>query len=321
MFFKRLLAGLLAATFGMAMAQDFPSKAVKLVNPYPPGGPIDTFARAMAVKLAEKWKQPVVVENRPGASEMIGAQSVATSAPDGHTILLSTEQALTLNPYLYKKMPLDPFNDLAPVTQILNVPYAFLVPSDSPVRTLGDFVQRAKANPGKTTFATGGVLGVTQFAFVDLASAENLDVLVVPFSGLGTVLPELLAGRVDSTFGGIAPITQHVASGKLRALAVGGGTRSKALPDVPTFRELGYKDVNAGFFLGVTVAAKTLPAVISKIAEDMRQVASDKAFREQNIDPFGLEVVASTPQEFGNFLQANRAVQQARVRKSGVQMQ
>ncbi len=321
MILKRLLIGLITATLGVAMAQDFPTKPVKLVNPYPPGGPIDTFARAIAVKLSEKWKQPVVVENRPGASEMIGAQAVATSAPDGHTILLSTEQALTLNPYLYKKMPLDPFHDLTPVTQILNIPYAFLVPAEGPARTLGDFVQRAKASPGKTRFATGGVLGVTQFAFVDLASAENLDVLVVPFSGLGTVLPELLSGRVDSTFGGISPIVQHVAGGKLRALAVGGSTRSKSLPDVPTFLELGYKDVNAGFFLGVTVAAKTPTDVVRKIAEDMRQIASDKTFREQNIDPFGLEVVASTPQEFTSFLLANRAVQQARVRKSGVQMQ
>lgn len=321
MILKRLLAVLVAATCGLAMAQDFPSKPVKIVNPYPPGGPIDTFARAIAVKLSEKWKQPVVVENRPGASEMIGAQAVSVSAPDGHTIFFSTEQALTLNPFLYKKMPLDPAQDLAPVTQILNIPYAFLVPAESPARTLGEFVQRARANPGKTTFATGGVLGVTQFAFVDLASAENLDVLVVPFSGLGTVLPELLAGRVDSTFGGIAPIAQHVASGKLRALAVGSSERSKALPGVPTFKELGYKDVNAGFFLGVTVASKTPAPVIRKIADDMRQIVSDKAFREQNIDPFGLEVVASTPQEFSSFLLANRAVQQTRVRKSGVQMQ
>ena len=121
-----------------------------------------------------------------------------------------------------------------------------------------------------------------------------------------------------SSIGSLLP---HIQSGGLRTIATAAPRRSSALSDVPTFRELGYKDVNAGFFLGVTVAAKTPPAVISKIAEDMRQVASDKAFREQNIDPFGLEIVASTPQEFGNFLQANRAVQQARVRKSGVQMQ
>lgn len=322
----KLLSKLLVAMFASAVAlsavaQQFPARPVKIVLPYPPGGPTDTFARALSIKLAEKWGQPVVVDTRPGASEMIAAQLVANSRPDGHTILFSTDSALTLNQYLFKEMAYDPVTDLVPVTQLTNTPFAFVVPPDSQAQTLEQFISLAKQSPGKYSFGAGGVLGVTQFAFADLVTSPNvnIDALIVPYSGLGTVLPDLLSSRVDSTFGGIAAVEQFVKAGKLRALAVGGTSRSAALPDVPTFKELGYPDVNAGFFSGLSVAKGTPSDIIQKIASDIREVVSTEEFRAQNIDPFALELIASTPEAFTEFLGQNRIQQQERIRKSGTQ--
>lgn len=309
----------IAALHGAVHAQAFPSKPVTFVVPYPAGGPIDAVARAMGQKLSERWKQTVIIDNRPGGSEVIASQVVRVAVPDGHTILVAGDPALSINQFTFKKLAYDPVHDFTPVTRLVTFNMALVVPATLPVGNLKEFVAYAKSKPGTLSFGSAGQGGPVHFSYTDLASTTGIDMTFVPYTGLAPIIQDMLGGRIDATFGALSVLHPHITAGKLKALAVGGKTRSKLLPDVPTFDELGYKGIDASFYIGLAVPSKTPADVVTKIANDVREVITTPEFISKNIDLFALEVSADGPSGFAEFLVANRKHQAQRVKLSGFQ--
>ena len=321
---KTFLAGLASlplALSGLAAraAAPWPDKPVRIVVPVPPGGPSDTFSRAIAQRLTEEWKQQVIVDNRPGAGEIIAAQMVAKSPPDGYTLLFTTEAAVMLNQFAYLKPGYDPEKDLAPVTLMATAPLVMVVPASLPVNTLDEFVALAKSRKDKPlTYGSAGIGGVLQLAMVSLAKQQNLDLVHVPYRGSVPMMQDLIAGQVDSGWVGISGAVPFVKEGKLKALVIGGNSRVKALPDTPVFRETHVPPVRADFLFGLVAPAGTPAAVNERIAASVRKVMAEPRFRETQLEPFGYEAVASSPAEFARFLARDRPVQAERVKLSGL---
>ncbi len=321
--FAKLAAALVSLTVaGTAPAQSFPNKPVTIVVPYSAGGPVDNFVRGLTPKLSEMWKQPVVVMNKPGANEIIGADFVAKSAPDGYTLFAGTEAALTMNQHLYKKLPYSPEKDFTEVSRLVALPLVFFVPKNSPANTLKEFIAIAKkaSTTKPMTYGSSGAGGIAHLPMAMFTHNENLTMVHVPYKGAAPLIPEVIAGQIDAAVLGVSVIEQHVKSGMLKALAVSADARSAALPDVPTFKELGVKDINAVFNIGLVAPRGTPPALIEKIANDTNRVVQSSDFKKKYIDAFSYVAVGSSPAEFKDFLARDRKIQGERVKLSGVSL-
>lgn len=318
----QLALSLVAATavFSVA-AQTFPTKPVTIVVPYAPGGPVDNLARVLSTRLSKEWGQAVLVLNKTGANEIIGADFVAKSAPDGYTLFAATEAALTMNPHLYKKLPYNPQKDFTPVARLISVPMVFFVPASSRANTLKEFVDLArKATDKPMSYGSSGAGGIVHLPLAMFEKQEKLKMVHIPYKGAAPLIPEVISGEVDSAVLGVSVIEQHVKSGKLKALAVSSDARSTALPDVPTFKEAGVKDINAVFNIGLVAPAGTPPAVTAKIADDVRRILMEPAFRKTNIDAYSYVAVGSTPADYKSFLERDYQVQGERVKTSGASL-
>lgn len=301
-----------------AVAQTFPAKPVTIVVPYSPGGPVDNLSRSLGIRLTKEWGQPVLVLNKTGANEIIGAEFVAKSPADGYTLFAATEAALTMNPHLYKKLPYNAEKDFAPISRLITVPMVFLVPPTSKANTLKEFVQLARSAKDKPmSYGSSGAGGIVHLPLAMFAKQENLEMVHVPYKGAAPLIPEIISGQVDSAILGVSVVEQHVKSGKMKALAISGDSRSVALPDVPTFKEAGVKDINGAFNIGLVAPAGTPPAVVEKIASDVRKVLLDPEFRKTQIDAYSYLAVGSTPAEYKSFLAQDFKVQAERVKISG----
>lgn len=310
----------LAAAVAMhaAVAQSFPAKPVTIVVPYAPGGPVDNLTRALGLQLQKTWGQPVVVLNKTGANEIIGAEFVAKSAADGYTLFAATEAALTMNPHLYRKLPYDAQKDFTPISRLISVPMVFFVPQSSKANTLKEFVQLARQSKDKPlSYGSSGAGGIVHLPLAMFAKQENLDMVHVPYKGAAPLIPDVIAGQIDSAVLGVSVIEQHVKSGKLKALAISSAQRSVALPDVPTFKEAGIKEIEAVFNIGLVAPAGTPAAVVEKVAADARRILLSPEFRKINIDAFSYVAVGSSPAEFAAFLARDYKVQGERVKTSG----
>ena len=308
------------AVFSVA-AQTFPTKPVTIVVPYAPGGPVDNLARVLSTRLSKEWGQAVLVLNKTGANEIIGADFVAKSAPDGYTLFAATEAALTMNPHLYKKLPYNPQKDFTPVARLISVPMVFFVPASSRANTLKEFVDLArKATDKPMSYGSSGAGGIVHLPLAMFEKQEKLKMVHIPYKGAAPLIPEVISGEVDSAVLGVSVIEQHVKSGKLKALAVSSDARSTALPDVPTFKEAGVKDINAVFNIGLVAPAGTPPAVTAKIADDVRRILMEPAFRKTNIDAYSYVAVGSTPADYKSFLERDYQVQGERVKTSGASL-
>ena len=313
-----LITVMLAAICSGVLAQTYPNKPVTIVVPYSPGGPVDNLSRALGNQLNKIWDQPVVVVNKTGANEIIGAEFVAKSTPDGYTLFAATEAALTMNPHLYKKLPYNAEKDFAPISRLISVPMMFFVPQSSSANSMKEFVKLAKNNKDKQmSFGSSGAGGITHLPMAMFEKQEGLEMIHVPYKGAAPLIPEIIAGQVDAAVLGVSVIEQHVKSGKLKALAISSETRSTALPDVPTFKEAGIKDINAVFNIGLVAPAGTSQAIIEKIANDVRKVLLAPNFRKENIDAYSYVAVASSPIEYKTFLTRDFKVQADRVKTSG----
>jgi tripartite-type tricarboxylate transporter receptor subunit TctC len=285
-----------------AAAQEYPSKPIRIIVPYTAGGGVDIVARLLGEKLRESLGQAVIVDNKPGASGMIGAQAAAKSAPDGYTLVLSAAGEIAVNPHLYKKqMQYDPEKDLVPVSLVVKVPNVLVVNPDVPAKTTADLVAYAKANPGKLTYSSSGV-GNPQHLNGELFNKlAGTDITHVPYKGAAQQLTDVTAKQVTMTFTSVAAAQQFIKSGQLRPIAVTSAKRVASLPDVPAIAEFkplaGYELVN---WFGLFAPAKTPDAVIKKV-----NAAVTKALRDpdlvKKLEAQGAEPTPSTPEEFRQF--------------------
>lgn len=279
-------------------AETYPVKPVRMVVPYPPGGLTDTLARTVADGLSRRLGQPVVVENRAGAGGGIGTDYVAKSAPDGYTLLMTIPGPLTANIVLYKRLPYDPRTDLRPISDVAVARTVMAVNASVPVKTVAELIAYAKKQPGKLVMGSWGpgTQPHTIQAYMD--KTYGIDMLHVPYRGEGPMITDLLGGQVNLTVGSITSLKQHIADGRLRALAVVGTSRARGMPDVPTFAEAGYKD-NPFALVGpvsLLAPAKTPDAVVERLGREVSALVKTPAV-SQKIEDMGAEPLGNLPGE------------------------
>ena len=321
---KPLLAASLAAVAlgvsNVGDAQPYPSKPIHIVVPYTAGGPADLLVRGLGMKLAEKWGQQVVVENRPGANEIIAAEAVAKAAPDGYTWLVASDAVFTLNASLYSKLPYDPAKDLAPVSKLVTANLLLVTRPDFPANSVKEFIDYAKQNPGKLSYGSVGAGGVNHLAMSWFNSLNGLQMEHVPYKGLVQALQDVITGRVDTMFAVIGGALPFVQSNKLKALAVSGKARSGVLPNVPTFAEVGYPSFDASFYFAVAAPAGTPRDILTKFASEASLIVNSAEFKEKYLTQLGFEPVGDTPDQFAAFLVNDRKIGAEKVKVSGAKL-
>lgn len=296
---QALVAGLVLAA-GTAAAQIYPSKPIRWIIPFPPGGAMDVMARALAPKMAESMGQPVITENRPGAGGIVGSEVVAKSPPDGHTLMIvSIGQAV--NSSLYPKLPFDPVKDFEPVTLVAIVPNVLVVHPSIKADSVAELVALAKAQPAKLNYASAGNGTSIHLAGELFASMAGVDITHVPYKGSGPAVTDLLGGQVNLMFDSITSANPHIQAGKLRALGVTSSRRSQALPNVPTIAEAGINGYDVSPWFAVFVSARTSKAVIERL-----QVEITKALKlpdiQERFASIGAEPMGSTPDQLAAHL-------------------
>jgi len=295
-------------------AQAYPTKTVRIVVGFAPGGGVDINARMLAPKLGEFLGQSVIVENKPGAGTNIANDYVAKAAPDGYTLLINTA-AVAINMSLYKNVPFDTLRDFAAVSIFSTSPNVLVVNAAVPARNVKEFIALARSQPGRMNYSSAGA-GTTQHLSAELFKTLTKTYIVhIPYGGSAPSLTGLVAGDVQMSFANIPAISQFVKAGKLRALALTGAKRSDQLPGVPTMRESGV-NMNVDVWYGVLAPAKTPAAVVSKIAEGIAKVARDPDIAKRLV-ALGAEPLGNSPEEFGKILRAEVATWAAVVKASG----
>jgi len=317
----RLLFVLLACFAVPAHAQSWPSKPVRIVVAYPPGGGIDVMARQIADRLGSAWGQPVVVENKPGGHTIIAADAVAKSAPDGHTILMTSDATFSINPHLYKKMPFDTQRDFVPVTMLVLLQQMLVGHPGLPADTLDELIRLAKAKPGTINYASYGSGSQPHLAGEMLKHKAGIDLVHVPYKGISLAVPAVMAGEVQLTFAGIATSTPQLKAGRIKAFAIGGPARSPLFPQVPTFTELGYPEVETHAWFGFFVPAGSPKVAVSRIHSDVKRILDDAEFRDKQLIARGYDVVASSPDEFAAYIRKDSQNRAQAVRISGAKVE
>ena len=287
----------LAANHAPALSQDYPTKPIKLIVPFPAGGPSDVLGRLMGEKAATLLGQPVVIENRPGAAGVTGVAFVSRAEPDGYTLAISASSTLSINHVLQDKPPFDPLTDLKLVSQLVSVPEVLVVGEAVPARTLAELIALAKAQPGKLNYATPGIGTISHLVMELLKVNTGIDVAHVPYSGAAPAVNDLLGGHVQMLFADVPVMLGAIKGGKLRPLAVGSEHRAPDLPDVPTARELGWHEVVADNWYGLVAPPQTPPAVIAKIHAAMVGALRSNEVRAK-LEAQGNIIVGSTPDAF-----------------------
>lgn len=318
----RALTLVLVACFSSGvLAQSWPTRTVRIVVPYPPGGGIDILARQLAERFQAQWGQAVVVENRPGGSTIIGVDLVAKSAPDGHTILMTTDSSMSINPHLFKKLPYDADKDFAPVTMLILLQQLLVANPALPANSLAELIALAKARPGTINYASYGSGSQPHLSGEMLKQVAGIDLVHIPYKGISLAVPAVMSGEVELTFSGIASSMAHLKSGRLKAFAIGGPQRSPLLPDLPTFSELGYPEVVTHAWFGLFVRAGSPKDAVARVYQDARKALDDAEFRQKQLIAKGYEVVGSTPEAFAAFLETDSASRARAVQVSGARVE
>ena len=313
-----LVAALLLFT-SLAQAQSFPTKPIRMVVPYTAGGPADLLVRALGQKLTDAWGQQVIVENKPGANEIIAAQDVAKSPPDGYNWLLASDAVYSLNPFLYSKLPYDPMKDFAPVARIVTANLMLVVRPDFPAANVRELIDYAKKNPGKLNYGTVGAGGVNHLAMAWFNTLNGLEMQPVHYKGLVNGLQDIMTSRLDLMFAVIGGAAPHLKAGKMKGLAVSGSHRHPLIPDVPTFAGAGLRDFDASFYFALAAPAGTPRDVVAKLAAESAKIVQTAEFRER-LTTLGFEPVAETPEQFAAFLKRDRELAQKKVQASGAKL-
>jgi len=293
-----LLAALLA---GRVVAQEFPSKNVRLIAPFPPGGAVDIIARTLAPPLSQAWGQNVIVENRAGGNTVIGAELVVRAPADGHTVLLMAS-SFTINPLVRSKMPYDTFKDFTGVTRIASNPLVISVHPSLPAKTVKSLVAFARTRPGELTFATASIIGGQRLAMERFREAAGIDLVNVPYNGGAPATIAVMGGHTSMLIANITESAPHIAAGRLRAIAVTSLARSGHLPDVPTIAESGYPGFEALNWFGAVARSATPRAVIERLSADFSRALQLPEVKDI-LGKQGLASAATSPQEFDAFMQ------------------
>ncbi len=304
--YSLLLSAVLLAGTTWVAAQEYPSKPVRLIVPFAPGGGNDIVARAIAQQLSASLGRQFVVDNRAGAGGVVGAELAAKSPADGYTLFLGGVGSHAVNPNLHAKLPYDPVTDFAPITLIASAPSVLVVHPSVPARTIEEFTALAKANPGKLNFASNGNGSSAQLAAVLYESMAGVRMVHVPYKGLAPALADLLSGEVQLMFSSMVAIIPHIKTGRLRALAVTGRRRSPLLPEVPTLEESGLRGYEAGSWYGILAPAGTPPQIVAKLNAEIVQALQQPAIRER-LAAEGAEAIGGTPGEFAAHINAELA--------------
>lgn len=290
------LGGLCIATVGAHAQGNYPVKPVRIVVPVVPGSFTDLAARAIAAELSNVFGQQVIAENRPGAGTILGAEAVAKSPPDGHTLLI-TENSITISAALYQKLPYDPLKDFVPITIVAEAPYILWSRVDLEAKTLRELVDAAQRQPGSLTFASGGQGTSSHLSAELFFEKARISVVHVPFKGIGGSMTEVMAGRVDFGGSSVASPMGNIRAGKLRPLAVTGRARSPLLPDTPTFAEVGFTDYDAPIWFGFLAPAGTPVGVVTQLHGELGKAANKPAIREM-FERQGAQVMNTPGAEF-----------------------
>ena len=307
-----------AAWTGLAMAQPYPAKPVRLVVGFAPGGATDILARSIAQKMSESWGQQAVVDNRPGASGMIAAETVAKASADGYTMLVASPGEIAINPHLYRKLAYDPARDYVGVTLAGVTPLVLVVHPSVPVRSVSELIRFARQRPGRITYASAGAGGAPHLATEFFKSLAGIELVHVPYKGGAQAVVAMLAGEVAVYFSGLPPAVPHVKTGRLRALAVTTSRRAQLAPDVPTFEESGLHGLDITNWFGVFVPAGTPPEVVSRIQAEIVRGLKLADVRDR-LAAQGLEAIGSTPDELDRFVRAESAKYAKIIRAAGIQ--
>ena len=303
---KRWIVGMLAAGLSFAaLAQGFPDRALKIIVPLPPGGSPDTIARTLAQYLQESWKQPLVVENKTGGSQNIGAEAVARSAPDGYTWFLSPDNVFVTNPYIAKATSFDPMTDLMPVTEVARILFLLVVPSSLPVNSTQELITYAKAHPGELNFGSSGNGSPQRLSAELLQLSAGIKMNHVPYKGAAPAVADLLAGRIQVWIGAANSLLPHIKDGKLRLLGVTTPQRVASLPDAPAIAET-LPGFSVDTWLGIFVPAKTPSDVVKKVNSEIARVLGNPEVKAK-LAPQGIELGTNSPAEFEKVIRGDYA--------------
>jgi len=311
-----LLAGFVALFSALASAQGFPERPVRIIVPLPPGGSPDTIARTLAQGLQGVWPHPVVVENRTGGSQNIGADAVAKSAPDGHTWLLAPDNVFSVNAHIAKQ-PFDPFADLAPVTLLARIQFLLVVHPDVPAKSVQELIAHAKAKPGELNFGSSGI-GSPQFlggTLLQQMSGTRMN--HVPYKGAAPAVADLLAGRIQIWVGAANSLLPHIKADKLRVLGTAAGQRFSVLPDTPTIAEAGLPGYALYPWLGMFVPAKTPPDIVARINAEIARILNGPDVKARLV-PQGMDIATGSPEELARVIREDDARWGKVIRDAGI---
>jgi tripartite-type tricarboxylate transporter receptor subunit TctC len=313
------------ALFGLALilasaaasAQSFPNKPIKLVVPFPAGGPNDIIGRAVGQRMAEILKTQVVIDNRSGAGGVIGTDAVAKAAPDGYTIAITSAGALALSPSVVAKLPYTTLKDLKPITLVAKVPEMLVVATSVPAKNLAELTALAKAQPGKLNFATTGPGSMPHLAGELFRLTTHIDVVHVPYRGAAPVVNDLLAQQVQMVFLDLPVLLPQVQAGKIRAIAIGATERAPSLPDVPTFAEAGYSQIVIENWYGMVAPAATPQPIADALHKAAVEALHDAGVKEK-LGKLGLTLVGDSPEEFAAYVKSETAKWANVVKEAGI---
>ena len=302
---RPVVIGALCLLLSAAAFAQYPNRTVTLVVPFPPGGGTDTGARLVATKLGQKWKQVVVVDNKPGAAGLLGADYVSKARPDGYTLLMGNIGTQSINPSLYRKITYNPDTAFVPIALVAELPLVMLTNANFPAKSAKEVIAIARSQPGKITYSSSGSGSAMHLAGALFESASGTEMLHIPYKGGGPAIADLIAGHVDLAFATILESSGHIKSGRLRALAATSTKRSPALPDVPTLAETVLPDFNTGSWIGILAPAGTPAAIVDPVARDLHEVVNSPDVRDQLIAQ-GATPVGGTPAEFKSLIESDR---------------
>jgi tripartite-type tricarboxylate transporter receptor subunit TctC len=317
----KLIAFLLLVFYSLpGFSQGYPAKPVRIVVPYTAGGPADLLVRGLGQQLVDVWGQQIVVENKPGANEIIAAQDVAKSPADGYHLLLASDAVYALNAYLYSKLPYDPVKDFAPVSKLVNANLMLVARNDLPAASVRELIEYAKKNPGKLNYGTVGAGGVNHLAMAWFNTVNGLDMQAVHYKGLVQGLQDIMTSRLDVMFAVIGGAAPNITAGRMRGLAVSGRFRNGLIGEVPTFAQAGYPSFDASFYFGLAAPAGTPKDIVAKVAADAGRIVNTIPFRERFLNPLGFEPVGDAPEQFAAFLAKDRQAAEKKVKASGAKL-